>query len=49
MANPVPAAPDVDLHQRQWSPEELGRRLDALEVLVRALEAEIAELKARDA
>jgi hypothetical protein len=49
MANSLPAAPDVDLHQRQWSPEELARRLDALEVLVRALEAEIAELKARDA
>jgi hypothetical protein len=45
MANPLPAASDVDLHQRQWSPEELARRLDALEALVRTLEAEIAELR----
>ena len=45
MDDPVLAAPDVDLQQRQWSPEELAKRLDVLEALVATLEAEIAELR----
>jgi hypothetical protein len=48
MERPVPAAPDVDLHQRSISPEELLQRLEALEALVSALRAEVAELRGRE-
>jgi hypothetical protein len=49
MDEPIPAAPDVDLHQKWVSPEEVLQRLEALEKLVTALRAEIAELRASHA
>jgi hypothetical protein len=47
--DPIPRAPDVIVEQKWIDPSELAQRLDALEALVRALEAEVVELKARRA